>query len=158
MHTCLPAGSALPFTTDNFTAQPTPLPGGEPYVSLAAGDVHVCGLLANGSIVCMGRNDIGQLGTVSPWYYSQQPWTGIPSIVYGGGSYTALSANANATCALMVNGSAQCWVGDRTYPLCAPAPNDMAAALFCSTLHCRAMATTKYAARARVTPNRCRRQ
>jgi hypothetical protein len=104
------AGLTLPFTTVNSTIQPIPLPGEEPYISLAAGDLHVCGLLANGSAVCIGQNSDGQLGTVSPWYVSDQPWTSSPSIVYGGGAYTALSASSNATCGLLANGSAQCWV------------------------------------------------
>lgn len=104
------AGWTLPFISDNFTAQPIPLPGEQPYVALAAGMVHVCGLLSNGTVVCLGDNTSGQLGTLSPWPKSDPPWTATPSPVYGEGAYVALSAQANGTCALLANGSAHCWV------------------------------------------------
>lgn len=110
------AGLAVPFNAENFTALPIPLPGEQPYVALTAGEVHVCGLLANGTVVCFGDNSAGQLGTLSPWYSSDTPWTAVPSPVYGEGAYVALSARANGTCALLANGTAHCWVRRSLHP------------------------------------------
>ncbi|GAH52238.1 unnamed protein product, partial [marine sediment metagenome] len=34
----------------------------ESFISITASNYHTCGLLSNGSAMCWGRNDLGQLG------------------------------------------------------------------------------------------------
>ena len=60
------------------------------YVSLAAGDRHLCGLRIDGAIDCWGENDFGQ---------AQAPVA----------AYSALDAGADHTCALRTDRTVACW-------------------------------------------------
>ena len=61
-----------------------------PYVQLTAGNDHNCGLKADGSVDCWGRNDYGQA--------TDQP-----------GPFVALAAGGHFTCALRADGGVDCW-------------------------------------------------
>jgi alpha-tubulin suppressor-like RCC1 family protein len=77
---------------------------------ITAGDFHTCALLTGGDVSCWGRNDYGQLGTLSQdlcgavaVHCSRLPVSASISDVAG------ISAGESHTCALRSNGSVQCW-------------------------------------------------
>jgi hypothetical protein len=122
-HTCavIGGGSVLCFGDDSngqlgrgtFVAlSPTPalvaLPA--PAVSVCAGYLHSCALLANGTVMCWGYNDKGQLGngtvaagTVTP---SQ---SATPLVVTGLTGARAITCGGHHTCAIVANSQAACW-------------------------------------------------
>jgi alpha-tubulin suppressor-like RCC1 family protein len=72
-------------------------------VGLAVGIYHVCALRVNGSVVCWGLNDAGQLGDGTTTDRSQ------PVAVTGLTDAVALAAGGSHTCAVRANGVARCW-------------------------------------------------
>lgn len=71
-----------------------------PYVQLAAGAAHICGLGADGTVTCWGGNDHGQLGNggVGPF-----AGPGGPT-----GTFTSIAAGHDHTCGIQ-SGMAACW-------------------------------------------------
>ncbi len=87
--------SGLPVTVVNL---------GERATAIAAGESHTCALLEDGSIQCWGFNRYGRLGNGSTTDSS------VPvSVVNLGGRATAIAAGEHHTCALLEDGSVQCW-------------------------------------------------
>ena len=77
-------------------------------VAIAAGDGQSCALISNGTVQCWGWNSWGQLGngTVS----SSSAFLPTPQVVQGlSGNAIAVAAGYDHTCALLDNGTAQCW-------------------------------------------------
>ncbi|MDA0715066.1 MAG: putative Ig domain-containing protein [archaeon] len=86
---------------------------GRTATAVTIGQFHSCALLDNGSVMCWGKNDEGQLGTGST---STSP-TSTPTLVasFGTGrTAVAISAGHKHTCALLDNGSVSCW-GNNQY-------------------------------------------
>jgi alpha-tubulin suppressor-like RCC1 family protein len=77
-------------------------------VAVAAGDEHGCALLRDGSVQCWGDNGLGQFGIGTVSY---APIT-APSAVSGISTAIAVSASYNHTCAVLRDGSVQCWGGN----------------------------------------------
>ncbi len=74
---------------------------------LAGGDAHTCALNAAGGVLCWGANGTGQLGDGA---YGIRLWANIPLNVHGLASgVTTLAAGHSHTCALLGDGSVQCW-------------------------------------------------
>ena len=69
----------------------------------AAGSLHGCGLINNGTVNCWGWNGSDQLGTTA---YARSS-TANP--VSGVSAATALTAGGWHTCALLSGGTVQCW-------------------------------------------------
>ncbi|MEM5815923.1 MAG: DUF2341 domain-containing protein [Candidatus Aenigmatarchaeota archaeon] len=65
---------------------------------------HTCALLSNGSIMCWGYNNYGQLGLGYTSY--SEP---TPQQVIGIDNAIAISSGGFHTCALLSNGSIMCW-------------------------------------------------
>jgi alpha-tubulin suppressor-like RCC1 family protein len=116
-HTCglLTAGSLMCWGS-NFKGQlgdgtvtyrtvPTAVTGlGNSVVAVAAGHAHTCALRTDGSVVCWGLNDRGQLGDGTTTDRT------TPTAVAGLASYVvAITAGEYHTCALTLGGTVVCW-------------------------------------------------
>jgi alpha-tubulin suppressor-like RCC1 family protein/serine/threonine protein kinase len=98
-----------PTVTPESASSPNPAP---PVASVAfpaergivaAGGRHSCALDSNGSAVCWGSNDQGQLGDGSRDDHT------APTVVAGDLSFSQLSAGSSHTCAITRDGDAYCW-------------------------------------------------
>jgi alpha-tubulin suppressor-like RCC1 family protein len=81
---------------------PLTVPGLVDVVSVAAGGYHTCALIADGTVKCWGRNDVGQIGD------AHDP-TPTPTPVGGVSDAVAIAAGAEHSCALLKDGTAKCW-------------------------------------------------
>ena len=88
--------------TDNAT--PGVVIGLESVKSISTGGYHACAVLDNGSAMCWGYNDYGQLGNASSGTDNA-----TPGAVAGLQSVKSISAGGTHTCAVLDNGSARCW-------------------------------------------------
>ncbi len=77
--------------------------------AVEAGYFHTCALLNDGSVLCWGNNQSGQLGVPTVVSYSA-----TPVVVTLSGPMQALSAGGFSTCALSAGGGLTCW-GNNVY-------------------------------------------
>ena len=77
--------------------------GGIAFAHVTAGGNHTCGLDGNGTAYCWGSNIFGELGTGS----SSQS-AGSPQAVFGGITFTSITASIYTTCGTASSG-ARCW-------------------------------------------------
>ncbi|KAF8059662.1 UVR8 [Scenedesmus sp. PABB004] len=97
-----PEGPGQPALVDGTAPTSVPLP--RPATALAAGAYHTCALLDDGTIHCWGANRGGQLGNGGATAYALPgPVTGLGSAV------RTITAGNYHTCAVLVDGRAQCW-------------------------------------------------
>jgi alpha-tubulin suppressor-like RCC1 family protein len=88
----------------SFVLVATPVAGVDNAADIATGWEHTCVLLTNGTVECWGDNTGNQLGA------SSVAISPTPVTVSGfSGQVTALAAGAWYTCALMADGSIECW-------------------------------------------------
>ena len=80
-----------------------PVSGAHLFTQLAAGGAHTCGLTADGTAWCWGRNEHGQLGDNS---LSARD---APVPVATALKFASLDAGAAHTCGLTAGGAAHCW-------------------------------------------------
>lgn len=73
-------------------------------VQISAGGNHTCALRRDGTVVCWGANDYGQLGSGPAGSY-----TTTPVVVSGLAGVQAISAGRSHTCALAASGAVSCW-------------------------------------------------
>ena len=105
-------------TFDTFALEPVAVSGLTGAVALAAGYGHACALLGNGTIRCWGGNGEGELGNGT----TASPGTPEPVAVSNITGATAITTGAYHACALLGNGTLQCWgrngqgqLGDGTF-------------------------------------------
>ena len=97
-------GQTQPFTaTGTFSDGATLGLNTAPVVATAAGVLHTCALLSNGTVQCWGSNGRGQLGDGT----TTQSTT--PVTVSGITNATAIAAGAGHSCAVLATGTVQCW-------------------------------------------------
>jgi alpha-tubulin suppressor-like RCC1 family protein len=77
--------------------------------AVAVGSFHSCALLANGTVQCWGRNVEGELGNGTSTSGSSTP---VP--VSNIANATAVAAGHFHSCAVLANGTVQCW-GENFY-------------------------------------------
>lgn len=71
--------------------------------AIAAGGLHTCALLQDGSVKCWGNNGSGQLGI------GDNSNRENPVAVPLGGTATAIAAGYRHTCAVLTGGTLKCW-------------------------------------------------
>ena len=74
--------------------------------TIAAGAVHTCALLTDGTVQCWGDSYWGQLGSGTTTSSS------VPVAVAGITGATAIAAGSYHTCVLLTDGTIQCWGDD----------------------------------------------
>ncbi|MFZ3266287.1 MAG: choice-of-anchor D domain-containing protein [Terriglobales bacterium] len=90
-----------------LNANPLPLPVSGlsgAVTAIAADDDHTCALLVNGTVQCWGANSNGELGNGNTTNSSTP--VGVSGL---SGPATALAAGSSFTCALLSNGTVECW-------------------------------------------------
>jgi len=83
---------------------------GGPALQISAGYQHTCALLVEGIVKCWGNNNDGELGYGDLVQREAPAVEGVPL----GGLATQVSAGYEDTCALLADGSVNCW-GDNNY-------------------------------------------
>jgi len=91
-----------------FLDMPTEINGFNNAISIAAGGGHVCFIIEDGGVKCLGENAAGQLGSGTN-SDSLSP-VRVTSLE---GDAVSVVANFDFTCVLMNNGQVKCW-GDNT--------------------------------------------
>ncbi len=82
--------------------------------SVSAGISHTCALLDDGVVQCWGDNSFGQLGLASGTECEDPSHCSQPITISLEDKATEISAAGAHTCALLDNGTIQCW-GDNRY-------------------------------------------
>ncbi len=122
-HTCGVTidGAAYCWGTDNFgqlgtgsiTQQTTPVAvaGKLAFASISAGTDHTCGITTDRAAYCWGVRGNGKLGSGPKDDFDFDLTQETPVAVLGGLEFVSVSAGAEHTCGVAVDGSAYCWGG-----------------------------------------------
>src|SRR5262249_12509263 len=79
-------------------------------ISLSLGVQHTCALYNGGYLPCSGDNTLGELGLGHMSFEGNPKPNLIPPVAFvGGGGVTALAAGNSFTCAVLSDGTVQCW-------------------------------------------------
>jgi alpha-tubulin suppressor-like RCC1 family protein len=95
-----------------------PTGSGPPTETISAGSIDACAILSGGGVDCWGGNNYGQLGdgsTPGPDFCappSGDPCSMTPTPVTGIANASQISAGDSGACALLSNGSIECWGGN----------------------------------------------
>src|SRR5262249_20789477 len=82
---------------------PTAVSGGLSFISISAGQAHVCALTSAGQAYCWGSGASGVLGNGD---FKNQS---APVAVSGGLTFSTVAAGSASTCGLTTAGAAHCW-------------------------------------------------
>src|SRR5947209_8475172 len=99
----------VPGTPTTFNPTPVTVSGITTAVAISAGGWHTCALLRDGTIQCWGQNTYGQLGDGSPITRPAPGRSSTPVTVTGITTAIAIEAGIFHTCALLADGTLQCW-------------------------------------------------
>ena len=93
------------------SAGPVDLGAGRSAVAISAGDFHTCAILDDGSVRCWGYGAAGRLGygNTSNVGDRQTPASAGPVDLGPGHTAKAISAGGAHTCAILDDGSVECW-------------------------------------------------
>ena len=95
----------------DYSATPVTVAGLSDVTSIGAGSGHACALRSDGTVVCWGDNQAGQLGngTTGPDTCGMTPCSRTRVTVGLLPKTTAIAVGALDTCALLSDGSVECW-------------------------------------------------
>jgi len=91
--------------TGSRTVLPHAVPGIDRAVQVAFGIEHVCALMRDGTVRCLGENAVGQLGRLTKTFdghHDAAPVEGLRDVVQ-------IEAGLAATCARTATGEVHCW-------------------------------------------------
>ena len=91
--------------TDRLSPTLISLPTGKKAVAISAGEMHTCAILDDGSLVCWGDNDFGQIGDNTTTDRNAPTRVHLPS----NRSVDELSTGAYHSCVLLNDSSMHCW-------------------------------------------------
>jgi alpha-tubulin suppressor-like RCC1 family protein len=91
--------------TQLMSLKPALVSGGLTFVAISAGRSHTCGIDTAANVHCWGDNFDAQLGQGTAGGIQV-----VPTLVTGGGGYTAISTGWNHTCGIAL-GAVRCWGG-----------------------------------------------
>lgn len=92
-----------PVLSSTFSLGVTPFVTTLRFTKVSAALSHFCGLVADGTAYCWGRNAEGQLGNNS------LDFAGAPSAVHGGLKFRDISSGTTHTCGVTTEGRVACW-------------------------------------------------
>ena len=92
--------------SDRFTPVFSRLPAGSSAVAVDAGSAHTCAILLDGSVMCWGGNEDGQLGIGNHGSSNNTPQN---TILPPGRTAISIAASEDHTCAILDDYSARCW-------------------------------------------------
>jgi alpha-tubulin suppressor-like RCC1 family protein len=90
----------------NAVSEPTPAQVEGTWHSVTAGGQHTCGLRADSTLWCWGRNTDGQLGTGASTFLEQPSPVQVPQVAT---AWSQVAAGFSHTCAIDAVGSLFCW-------------------------------------------------
>jgi len=92
---------------------PVAVAGGLTFIAISAGGNRTCALKSGGAAYCWGSNagsaSLGTGSTSGPEVCFGQPCSTVPVAVWGGLTFTSISAGSSHTCAIASSGAAYCW-------------------------------------------------
>ena len=88
-------------------SRPTEIPGLEGVAEIGVGYDHVCARLEDGSVLCWGQNDDGELGQGS--FDPPHSTTPLPVALPGGRKALRLSVGNDLACVVLDDHSVACW-------------------------------------------------
>jgi len=110
-------GNGTNFAT--YNAAPTIVPNLKHIIDITAGQANTCALIADGTVQCWGDTNLYPTPQCSsPNYYGCYL---SPEAVGNVQNAIAISAGGRHTCALLVDGTVDCWGQNDYYQNCAPA-------------------------------------
>jgi hypothetical protein len=82
-------------------------------IAIATGTAHACVILEDGSVKCWGKNTDGQLGLGDQrdrGFLPGEMGDALPAVALGSGRHArSISCGARHTCAVLSDGSVECW-------------------------------------------------
>ncbi|HXY25552.1 MAG TPA: Ig-like domain-containing protein [Candidatus Acidoferrum sp.] len=100
-----------------YNAAPTPVADLTHIIDLAAGQNHTCALMADGSVACWGHDTYSSLPGCGQYNPCMLQPLGVGNVTQA----IAISAGGNHTCALIYDGTVDCWGQNESFQNCAPA-------------------------------------
>ncbi|MCL2450500.1 MAG: hypothetical protein FWD17_16250 [Polyangiaceae bacterium] len=97
------------------SATPLAVPGVSNAIGVSVGSYFACAVLQSGAVECWGDDDRNQLGsalTTGSCRTDGVPCSAIPGAVTGVTGATAVAAGVTSACALLQNGTVECWGSD----------------------------------------------
>jgi alpha-tubulin suppressor-like RCC1 family protein len=94
-------------STASYVTSPVQIGGITTAAAVSVGYSSVCALLKDGTVQCWGNNTDGQMGNGTAGNAQTSPVT--VSNITPANPATAISVNENSACALLQDGTVQCW-------------------------------------------------
>ncbi|MEE3277441.1 MAG: hypothetical protein VX216_02815, partial [Candidatus Thermoplasmatota archaeon] len=102
------ASGEFPLDSSEDVGYPThiPLPPGRTAVAVSLGGYNSCAILDNGSGMCWGLNDVGQVGDGT---YDNRSAPTLVTAIPANRTLAAIAVSTQSTCGILDDGSVRCW-------------------------------------------------